>query len=420
MKATIPVLILLLFALTTSAQTFDQLNDKADSNYKAKNYKLAAEQYVAAAAIVDFKVQRRTCLYNAACCYSLLADKKQAFAYLQKAVDNGYTNFKLLKTDADLDLLHTDAQWKEFEAMQAPLAGSGNPEKAEIITTDIDNFWTAYDMARKDPENRARYYKEQYMAKGSPGLQDYLDAKVGGITKFVEQHDKKSRLYAAIRSNTLKVKEQKEQMQASFTKFKELYPQAMFPNVYFVIGRFSSSGTASSHGLILGLDQLARSADIPTDELNLWEKNNFSEIATLPNTVAHELIHFQQNNLAKDTTLLRGVLIEGMADFLGELISGKSANQRLITFASGKEKKIWDDFRKEMYLSRSYNWIANSGQETPDHPADLGYWVGYIICKAYYKNAADKRKAIYDMLHIEDYRKFYQDSKVEEWVSALK
>jgi hypothetical protein len=63
-----------------------------------------------------------------------------------------------------------------------------------------------------------------------------------------------------------------------------------------------------------------------------------------------------------------------------------------------------------MYLKREYNWIANSDQETADKPADLGYWVGYQICKAYYDKSPDKRKAISNMLNIKDYKEFYAKS----------
>jgi len=61
-------------------------------------------------------------------------------------------------------------------------------------------------------------------------------------------------------------------------------------------------------------------------------------------------------------------------------------------------------------LRRARNWIANSSQETADKPADLGYWVGYQISKAYYDNSADKGKAINDMLNIKNYREFYDKS----------
>ena len=118
--------------------------------------------------------------------------------------------------------------------------------------------------------------------------------------------------------------------------------------------------------------------------------------------------------MASDTTLLKGVMVEGMADFMGELISGNTANDRLLRYTNGREKQIWADFKKEMYLNRSYNWIANANQETEQKPADLGYWVGYRICKAYYERAPDKKQAIYDLLHLKDYKKLYEDSRVEE------
>lgn len=88
--------------------------------------------------------------------------------------------------------------------------------------------------------------------------------------------------------------------------------------------------------------------------------------------------------MAGDTTLLCACILEGMADFLGELISGKTSNEQLHIFAKGKEKIIWKNFKKEMYLNKADNWIANSEKETTDKPADLGYWAGYEICKAYY------------------------------------
>jgi hypothetical protein len=43
----------------------------------------------------------------------------------------------------------------------------------------------------------------------------------------------------------------------------------------------------------------------------------------------------------------------------------------------------------------------------------------YQICKANYEQAADKKQAIYDMFHIQDYKAFLQKSKWEEKVAAL-
>jgi len=80
------------------------------------------------------------------------------------------------------------------------------------------------------------------------------------------------------------------------------------------------------------------SSNIDITELSAWEKANISSFKNLPYTVAHELIHFQQDGMASDTTLLKAAIEEGMADFIGELISGKSANESLLIYGKGKEK----------------------------------------------------------------------------------
>jgi len=68
-----------------------------------------------------------------------------------------------------------------------------------------------------------------------------------------------------------------------------------------------------------------------------------------------------------------------------------------------------------MFLNRFYKWIANGGQEDlGGKPSNLEYWVGYQICKAYYEQTQNKTKAIYEMLHIQDHKKFLEESKIEE------
>ena len=73
-----------------------------------------------------------------------------------------------------------------------------------------------------------------------------------------------------------------------------------------------------------------------------------------------------------------------------------------------------------MFYNRYSNWIANYSSTSEDSYPDLGYWIGYEICKFYYENAKDKKKAIYKMLHIQDYRKFLADSKWEKKLSKMK
>jgi Predicted Zn-dependent protease (DUF2268) len=420
MKKTLLVLINAHFYIAVIAQT--NFQKTADSLYKAKNYKAAAENYKLAASNADFKRIKKGNDYNAACSYALDGNKEAAVAMLKTAIASGYDDKKNLLADTDLEILRKDSLlWKQLISLiKDPLPANTNPAKAVFYTEDIKHFWAAYEKAILDTANMQAIFKKEYFGKASAGMDDYMALKVKTINAFVKHIKERPKFYAALKNNTLKVDDYKKDFYNSFKNLKNWYPKAMFPDVYFVIGAFTSGGTVSAKGLLLGTNQMAKTPDIPVDELSLWEKNNFTNLAGIKNTVAHELIHFQQDSLKQDTTALCYAIAEGMADFIGELISGKNANERIHVWANGKEKQIWQRFTVDMYMDKYNNWIGNGDQETPDNPADQGYWIGYQICKAYFENAKNKKKAIYDMLHIQDYKQFLQDSKWEEKLAKMK
>ena len=285
-----------------------------------------------------------------------------------------------------------------------------NPLKAEIHTEDVKRFWKAYDMVQKNPEKSYQLYANEYIKGGTEGWKDYFRMKVRDTTKFVDHHNERPKFYASIKETMLNIDDVKPSMYKSFQKMKELYSKSIFPDVYFVMGRFSSAGTVSNKGLLIGLNQICRTESSITDELTLWQKNNFLDYESLPHVIAHELIHYQQFNMPADSTTLRTTIVEGMADFIGEKISGKRPSERVAKWAKGKENDIRERFIKDMLLAKSNNWIANSDQETKDFPADQGYWVGYEICKAYYDQSNDKSKAIVEILEIQDYEAFLKKS----------
>jgi len=414
--------ILLIFSLQSYSQDYRQLRKNADSLYKAKSYQKATTFYLKSAATADFNLQKSGSLYRAACCYSLEGNPDSAFIMLRKSIRAGYSDKENLLKDKDLDALHAVKEWEQLvgSVKEEKKVLNEAPRKASLITEDLHRFWQAYDLAQKDTANREAIYRKYYFDKASRGMQDYMGLKVRSIHAFVQHHDQHKLFYPAIRKNTLKADSLKPAIYTCFEKLKTIYPQALFPDVYFVMGAYTSAGTVSDAGLLIGINQVCKTDDIPLSELSLWEKNNFNPLQNLPGIISHELIHFQQDKLLKsdDTTTLMPVIIEGMADFLGEMISGRNINQRLHTWAKGKEKRIWATFLKDMDFNRYSNWIANSGQETPDNPADQGYWIGYQICRAYYTNAVDKRQAIYDMLHFTDPKEFLKKSKWEEIVAS--
>ena len=394
------------------------IGKEADNFYNEKKYDAATVNYLRVIELSDFNSQKRTAAYNAACCLALQKKADSAFVLLNSAIALGYNNKLHLSTDSDLKILHQDAKWEKLlDGVPASKTLNDDPEKAAIITSDIHHFWEAYDLVATDTSNAASIYKKYYFDKASDGMQDYMGLKVASIDRFTKHIQSHPKLYTSIRENTLKVDIYKKKIQTSFKNLKAIYPDAKFPDVYFVIGAFTSGGTISSAGLLIGTNQMSDGEDINTEELDFRAKLLMNKSKYIPNIVAHELIHFQQDYMKRDTITLGYAIKEGMADFIGELISGGTANEKIFEWARGKEQQIWADFKKDMYFNRSKNWIANYSTASKDSYPDLGYWIGYEICKSYYENTKDKQQAIYDMLHIRDYRKFLSDSK---WESKLK
>jgi hypothetical protein len=269
-----------------------------------------------------------------------------------------------------------------------------NPEKAEIVVSDLALFWRAYDQAK--PENNLIVYRDEYFKKGSVGLQEFLRSKIGNSCNLVTAIDAAPKYYAALRAQSAKVENYKPQMLASFKKLKEIYPDARFPNVYFVIGRMNAGGTATVKGLLIGFEMYGKTDDASLAELSGWKKSSVGRIEEIPFIVAHELVHYQQKNaliaslFGGDVSLLGKSLSEGGADFVGELIAGGNINPQLHEYGNRREKQLWLEFKKEMNGSEASNWLYQ-GDKAKDKPADLGYYVGYKIAESYYNKGKGQK-----------------------------
>ena len=412
-KITIALFVNCITLFCFSQSTVDSLLRQGNNSYNKREFGNAATTWEKAAELAEYKISKQMYYFYTSLAFASANDSTNSFRSIEIAVNQfGFNNKPALKSENAFEFMKQSNRWVNLMKSIKPVFTT-DPSRVEIIDKDVTNFWKAYDQVNSNPTKANEIYKTEYIDKGTIALQFYYVNKIKTIDRFVNTHNVKKKYYSSIRENTFRAKQLKPTYQKSFVKLSEIYPDATFPPIYFVIGRLNSGGTVSSDGLILALDQACMSSTLDTSELSNWEKQNISTIDNLPHTVAHELIHYEQGGMASDTTLLRAAIIEGMADFIGEIISGKTANERLYVFAKGKEKSIWADFAKEMHLNKASNWIANSNQETADKPADLGYWVGYQICKAYYSQSPDKKKAISDMLHIQDYKKFLEESKIE-------
>ena len=249
------------------------------------------------------------------------------------------------------------------------------------------------------------------LTKEAPGLKGFTPSRIQSAEKMVEAIAKNPKFYASIRKTSQKTSKMSKPVLKSFNNLKELYPDAIFPNVYFVIGRINSGGTISGTGILIGTEMHCLSKDTPTDELSSWQKETIAPIENLPHIIAHESIHYQQRLSQK--TLLEKSIYEGGADFISELISSKHINQKQHKFGDKNEKSLWKEFKKSMNGEDFSKWMYE-GDKAVNRPSDMGYYIGYKICEAYYKNAKDKKQAIRDMLLIKDAGQFLEKSRYEE------
>lgn len=295
---------------------------------------------------------------------------------------------------------------------QPPRSSSPNhdPDQARLIASDIPNFWRVFDEASL--KDAGDLYQREYIDAGSPGLHGFLRGRINNGRYLAGIVASRPHYYAAIRENSLAVAQQPEirdAIRASFHRFKEIYPEAIFPDIYLLIGAMNSGGTTSSDGLLIGVEINGRDEKTPVDELDNWERAVTGPIANLPYIVAHELMHFQQPRQPGKTTLLAQALREGSADFLGELISGGTFNRVQRTYGDAHEKDLWTEFRRDMLGTDASHWMFE-GDRAKDRPADMGYYIGCKISEAFYRRSDDKKEAVRRILHITDAEAFLKES----------
>ncbi len=281
-----------------------------------------------------------------------------------------------------------------------------NPENAQIITSDIELFWKAYDKVMKDTLSIA--FKEEYIEKGSPGVLSFIPNKrIVSAEALKELVLSERKYYDNIRSSSLKSLNYEKQIRSTYYALKHLYPKAEFPPLYFIIGRTTSGATATESGLVVGIE-------VFSDTLYKTTYGRPSlDLDLLPYIVAHEIIHFLQIDNDLDNSLLKKCIREGSADFISELTSGEKTKlmngNDVYPYGNEHEEDLWNEFKIVMHTEEESPWLYS--QTSDSRPQNLGYWIGYKIVKAYYDKALDKRKAIDDIINIKDYQAFFKSSE---------
>src|SRR4051812_41297064 len=103
----------------------------------------------------------------------------------------------------------------------------------QLVTSDIENFWNAYDQS--EAGNRTQALQKLYLEQGSIGLREFVRVRIGSAQQLANAIEQFPNYYATIRKNTLSVEAKREQIQFYLSQFQQLYPEATFPPVYFLV-----------------------------------------------------------------------------------------------------------------------------------------------------------------------------------------
>jgi len=267
-----------------------------------------------------------------------------------------------------------------------------------IHTDDVDLFYKVYDAADGHPT--AEQLQRDYLDAGSEGLHNLAKLRNVSGVRIADTLSKHPELYVKARGCTAALPRVRERVEVALRNLVRLYPQARTPPVTIAVGRGKPVGVGSPvTGLQIGLEALC-SAE--------WMNPNVED--RFVHVIAHEYAHVQQvRELVDDEhpTVLERSLIEGAAEFVAALTSGKTGYAHFDALTKGREREIETAFVADVDQTELSRWVDNSTMEKGN---DLGYWVGYRICKAYYRRATDKRQALREILELSDPHAFLAKS----------
>lgn len=285
-----------------------------------------------------------------------------------------------------------------------------------IVTSDIDNFWIAYDkiISTEDSTQQMKYLQTLYLDKATPGLESLREVRYYTAELYLWAIKNHPRFWESIRANTLKAKTIGGDLQAGIEKLRKLYPDLKPANIYFSMGAFRTNGTALSDRVLIGAEMAMADQHTVTTDFNerMQPLRTFFDSNPIDNIVflnVHEFVHTQQVE-AMGSNLLAICLREGTAEFIAELTMDQTEVNACISYGKKHEEALRKQFEKELFNKNTGFWLWTN-QENQFGERDLGYAVGYTISKKYYDQATDKRQAIKELIEVD-----YHDAEAVETI----
>lgn len=258
-------------------------------------------------------------------------------------------------------------------------------KSVNLITTDIDHFWQAYDkiISTKDTSAQYTYLNTLFLEKSTAGQKAMINARNYTSKDYLRVISERQPYFNSIRANTLKAKYYAKAIAIKVEKLKQLYPALKPAEIYFTVGAFRSGGTTTGKMVLIG-SEIAMAGE---------------QLDNLVFTNVHEYVHTQQKTNMGDNLLAQCVM-EGVAEFVSEKVMAIPATLPALTYGKAHTESIKQVFTLQMFNTGNGFWLY-SNAENQFGLRDLGYYVGYAIAEQYYAKATDKARAIAEMIELD-------------------
>lgn len=294
---------------------------------------------------------------------------------------------------------------------------------SRIETTDITNFWAAYDKlpGAQSKEDSIAIIQQGYIDKATPYFRQFLRVRKFTAKEYVQLITASPQFWKSIRPLTERIASREKEIQEVVDRLAVHLPGFKRPDVCFAIGCLRTGGTTTKNLILVGAEIAAADSSVIKDELKAWQKRVVGQTGDIPSMVAHETVHTQQSGFPlpeifsliknKKLRLLNMVIIEGSADFITNEFLGLNINPVVHQYGERHDCDLWKEFNEAIRTTPFdfSKWLYN-GLSSTERPADLGYYMGYKITEGFYARASNKKRALKTILKRGKYKKIYKYS----------
>jgi tetratricopeptide (TPR) repeat protein len=111
-------------ALETSRETLSELKRRGIEKFRDFDFSGAVQEFQK---VLEISPKDPATLFNLACCYSILEEKKPAFEHLSKAVEAGFSNVEKIQNHDALAFLRTQPEYDVFVKNGYKLSKTAEP-----------------------------------------------------------------------------------------------------------------------------------------------------------------------------------------------------------------------------------------------------------------------------------------------------